>query len=124
VRSDIPSPSESRVLIGNTPLYLREAGRGHPLIVLHGGPDFDHSYLLPDLDQLADEFWLIYYDQRGRGQSAEEVQPTDITLTSDIDDVRAVMETSSCLQQGCWAIRGARCSPWNSRLDTPGAYLN
>ena len=37
------------------------------MIVLHGGPDFDISYLLPELDRLSDKFHLIYYDQRGRG---------------------------------------------------------
>jgi pimeloyl-ACP methyl ester carboxylesterase len=29
------------------------------MIVLHGGPDFDHGYLLPDLDRFADAFRLI-----------------------------------------------------------------
>jgi proline iminopeptidase len=62
------------------------------VIVLHGGPDFDHSYLLPDLDRLADEFRLIYYDQRGRGRSVDGVQPEDVTLTSDLDDLDAVRQ--------------------------------
>ena len=44
--------------------------RGQPVIVLHGGPDFDQSYLLPEMDRLSDSFRLIYYDQRGRGKSA------------------------------------------------------
>jgi proline iminopeptidase len=62
------------------------------MIVLHGGPDFDHSYLLPDLDRLADAFRLIYYDQRGRGRSLDGVQPEDVTLTSDLDDLDAVRQ--------------------------------
>ena len=37
---------------------MREIGRGQPLIVLHGGPDFDTGYLLPELDQWADAFRL------------------------------------------------------------------
>jgi proline iminopeptidase len=45
---------ESRIPIGKASLYSREVGRGQPIIVLHGGPDFDHAYLLPDLDRLAD----------------------------------------------------------------------
>jgi hypothetical protein len=32
-------------------LYYREVGQGRPIIVLHGGPDFDHTYLLPELRQ-------------------------------------------------------------------------
>src|SRR5258707_15714328 len=81
------APRESRIPVGKASLYCREIGRGQPIIVLHGGPDFDHGYLLPELDRLADAFRLIYYDQRGRGKSADHVQPEDVTLTSDVDDL-------------------------------------
>jgi proline iminopeptidase len=62
----VTGQTESRVPIGKASLYCREIGRGQPVIVLHGGPDFDSAYLLPELDRLADGFRLIYYDQRGR----------------------------------------------------------
>jgi proline iminopeptidase len=87
-----PVPRESRISVGRTSLYSREIGRGQSIIVLHGGPDFDHSYLLPDLDLLADGFRLIYYDQRGRGKSADNVLPEEVTLASDVDDVDKVRE--------------------------------
>jgi proline iminopeptidase len=83
-------PSESRIKTGNSSLYVRVIGNGQPVIVLHGGPDFDHRYLLPDLDQLKDKFRLIYYDQRGRGKSAENVRPEDVTLGSDLADIDTV----------------------------------
>ena len=76
-------PRESRIPVGNAELYSREVGEGKAIIVLHGGPDFDHSYLLPELDRLSDSYHLIYYDQRGRGRSAECVKPEDVTLASD-----------------------------------------
>lgn len=44
------------------------------------------------MDRLADGFRLIYYDQRGRGRSAEGVDLEEVTLASDIqdlDDLRA-----------------------------------
>lgn len=85
-------PRESRIPIGKLSLYAREIGRGRPLIVLHGGPDFDHGYLLPDLDRLADAFRLIYYDQRGRGKSADGVRAADVTMASDIDDLDKVRQ--------------------------------
>jgi proline iminopeptidase len=85
-------PSERRIPVGSTSLYARAIGRGQPAIVLHGGPDFDHGYLLPDLDRLKDAFRLIYYDQRGRGRSADHVRPHDVTLTSDVDDLDKVRE--------------------------------
>jgi proline iminopeptidase len=81
-----------RIPVGSALLYARVAGRGRPVIVLHGGPDFDHSYLLPDLDQFGDEFRLIYYDQRGRGRSADNVRPEDVTLASDLDDLDKVRQ--------------------------------
>lgn len=83
---------ESRILIGKSSLYLREIGRGQPIIVLHGGPDFDHRYLLPDMDRLATAYRLIYYDQRGRGRSGEHVRPEDVTLVSEIEDLDKVRE--------------------------------
>ena len=82
--------TESRVAVDNTSLYVRVAGRGQPMIVLHGGPDFDTAYLLPELDQLTDAYRLIYYDQRGRGKSAEGVRPEEVTLASDLADLGAI----------------------------------
>jgi proline iminopeptidase len=82
--------SEVRVPAGNASLYVRDVGSGRPLIVLHGGPDFDHAYLRPELDDLADGYRLVYYDQRGRGKSAENVRPVDVTLASDLDDLDTV----------------------------------
>ena len=73
-------------------LYAREIGRGEPVIVLHGGPDFDSSYLLPDMDRLANGFRLIYYDQRGRGKSAGGVRPEDVTLASDLEDLDKIRQ--------------------------------
>lgn len=69
------APRESRIPVGKASLYSREIGRGQPIIVLHGGPDFDHGYLLPGLDRLADAFRLIYYDQRGREDPAIMCSP-------------------------------------------------
>jgi proline iminopeptidase len=103
------APRETRIPVGKTSLYAREVGQGPPIIVLHGGPDFDHGYLLPDLDRLADAFRLIYYDQRGRGRSAEHVQAEDVTLTSDVDDLDNVrqhfqLESSALLGHSWGAV--------------------
>jgi proline iminopeptidase len=84
--------SEARIPVGSASLYTRVIGYGRAVIVLHGGPDFDHGYLLPELDQLADAYRLIYYDQRGRGKSAEHVRPEDVTLASDVDDLDSVRQ--------------------------------
>ncbi|MGE5813395.1 MAG: alpha/beta fold hydrolase [Acidobacteriota bacterium] len=86
------APSESRIPVGSASLYVRTIGQGEPTIVLHGGPDFDHGYLLPDLDRLKDAFRLIYYDQRGRGRSAEHVRPEEVTLSSDLEDLEELRQ--------------------------------
>jgi proline iminopeptidase len=59
-------------------------------VAIHGGPDFDHAYFLPELDRLANSCRLIYYAQRGRGASAGDVRPEDVTLASEIEDLDAL----------------------------------
>ena len=83
-------PRHGHIQVDNTRMYFRDVGEGHPIIVLHGGPDFDHNYLLPEMDSLAASFRVIYYDQRGRGRSAEGVSPGDVGLSSEMDDLDAV----------------------------------
>lgn len=87
---DRRTPHEDLVRSDQAQLYVREIGAGRPIIVIHGGPDFDHCYLLPEMDRLADAFRLIYYDQRGRGRSARGVRPGDVTIRSEIEDVESV----------------------------------
>lgn len=74
-------------------LFVREVGQGEgygpPIVVLHGGPDFDHTYLLPDLDRLSAAYRLIYYDQRCRGQSRGDWQA--VTLQTEVEDLDAVL---------------------------------
>ena len=64
------SPTEGLREINGTKLFVREIGKGEPLIIIHGGPGLNHSYFLPHLDALSKSFKLIYYDQRACGQSA------------------------------------------------------
>jgi proline iminopeptidase len=92
VASTIRQPHEAHIPVEGAELYVREIGQGPAIIVLHGGPDFDHSYLVPELDRLSDSYHLIYYDQRGRGRSADHVHPEDVTLASDLSDLDKVRE--------------------------------
>ena len=79
--------SERFLTVPGAQVYVREVGTGSPLFALHGGPDFNHNYLLPELDVLAPPFRVIYYDQRGRGKSSEGVSPSDVSLDSELDDL-------------------------------------
>ena len=72
-------------------LYGREVGDGDPtIVVVHGGPDFDHGYMLPEMDALAASFRLVYYDQRGRGRSTLACKPDSVTIQSEVDDLDAI----------------------------------
>ena len=65
---------------------------GLPLIVLHGGPGLDHTHLRPWLDPLADEFRVLYVDERGQGQS-EHVDPATLSLEVFARDVDLLAES-------------------------------
>jgi len=84
---DSSTPREGFVPVDGAELYFREVGRGRPIIVLHGGPDFSHSYLLPEMDRFSDSYRLIYYDQRGRGRSGAGVEPEDVTIELEMEDL-------------------------------------
>src|SRR5258707_14733160 len=74
MRNSLPSDQyasrEGYASVEKANLFYREVGQGRPILIIHGGPDFDHTYLLPDMDRLSDAYHLIYYDLRGRGKSA------------------------------------------------------
>lgn len=57
------------------------------LIVMHGGPGFDHASMRPYFDRFADTHQVIYLDHRGNGRSTGE-RPT-WTLAQWGDDIAA-----------------------------------
>jgi proline iminopeptidase len=90
--SESPASREDFVAVKNAELYTRELGQGRPIIVIHGGPDFDHTYLLPDMDRLSDSYRLIYYDQRGRGRSRGELRLEEISIEQTIEDLEGLQD--------------------------------
>jgi len=58
------------------------------LVLLHGGPGFDHSSFKPDLAPLADVAQLVYLDHRSQGRS-DRTSPECWTLDHWADDVKA-----------------------------------
>jgi pimeloyl-ACP methyl ester carboxylesterase len=58
------------------------------LLLLHGGPGFDHSIYKPAYSALADIAQIIYLDHRGNGRSEDGPQAA-WTLAQWGDDVRA-----------------------------------
>ena len=60
------------------------------LIVVHGGPGWDYRGLLP-LKDLSDEYYVVFYDQRGTGLSPR-VDPKELSLESSIGDLDSIID--------------------------------
>src|SRR5579859_1189536 len=68
-----------RIHVNGTELYFEVVGgelepaenfRQRPtMVILHGGPGFDHTYLRPWLDPVSETAQLLYVDLRGCGRS-------------------------------------------------------
>ncbi|HEX7639572.1 MAG TPA: alpha/beta hydrolase [Burkholderiaceae bacterium] len=56
------------------------------LLLLHGGPGFDHAGFKPFFSRLADVAQVVYYDHRGHGRS-DRRPPGEWTLDTFADDV-------------------------------------
>lgn len=90
----IPPPRESGFTTA-TPVPLYHATWGQPggdrLLVLHGGPGAHLDYLLPQMLELATGgHELLFYDQRGGGQSKTDDR-APIGWREHVDDLVAVI---------------------------------
>jgi proline iminopeptidase len=130
---DIPPPRASGFTT-TTPVPLYWCAYGTPgarrLLVLHGGPGADHRYLLPQMLELARDYELVFYDQRGGGQSRTD-DPTPITWETHAADLAAVVAELSLdplevvgyswggLLAMLYAVSAARGSVPGSRFPVP-----
>lgn len=65
------------------PTQVVEAGEGKRIIFFHGGPGFDHLYLVPHFAFLADRFKLTYFDQLACGKTHAPTQPVTLELAAE-----------------------------------------
>lgn len=69
--------------VGDVTLFVREFGKRSDkpsLVVMHGGPDVGHGYLVPGFEPLARDHHIVLFDFRGCGRStrglpADALQP-------------------------------------------------
>lgn len=59
------------------------------VVVVHGGPGGDYGYLL-HLHELTDDYFVVFYDQRGAGLSPR-VAAVELTLQSSVDDLHRII---------------------------------
>lgn len=81
---------ETVIQVQDAKLFCRTIGKGQPLIVIHGGPGLSQDYLLPQMYKHAENHFVIFYDQRGCGQSTGEISPETMTLKMFIDDLESI----------------------------------
>src|SRR3954469_26057853 len=91
-----------RITVNGTKLFFDVEGaklvadgdtmRERPTVVLlHGGPGFDHSNFKPAFSRLAGVAQLVYVDHRGNGRSDRD-DPADWTLDNWADDVKGLCD--------------------------------
>ena len=91
--SPIPPPAASgHTTTTGVPLFWCAYGpeSAKQVLVLHGGPGAHHDYLLPQFLRLAREHRLIFYDQRGGGQS-RETGPEAVSWQHHVQDLLHVV---------------------------------
>jgi pimeloyl-ACP methyl ester carboxylesterase len=105
-------------------LFVQELGNGFPLIVLHGGPGMDHTMFRPYLDPLAEDFRVLYVDQRGQGRS-ERVDPATLTLEVFARDIDLLAEALGLDEHAVLGHSfGAIVTTWHAvNLGTATAYV-
>lgn len=92
-----------RLAINDTELYFDVDGaalvpdgpamRERPaVLLLHGGPGFDHAYFKPSPSALTEAAQLVYLDQRGQGRSAR-LPVESCTIEQMADDAASFCHT-------------------------------
>ena len=85
--------SQTGYITGSPKLAIWELGNSNEtIVILHGGPAVEHSYLRPEWDTLATVSRIFYYDQRGCGKS-DSAQ--SYTWIDHVQDLKRIKETIS-----------------------------
>jgi haloacetate dehalogenase len=113
---------EARIDTGETTIYLRRAGRGPPLLLLHGFPE-THLMWRGIAPALASEFTVVCADLRGHGRSACPASDTDHASYSKRALARDMLRVMEILGFGAFSVaghdRGGRVA-YRLALDHPG----
>ncbi len=90
---------EGLVDLNHIQLFVRQFGQSGPdIIVIHGGPDWDHSYLLPITQYLEKISKLTFFDIRGCGRSDCPELIADLTKDAIVEDIASLMKNLNISQ--------------------------
>lgn len=87
---DINDPNGILIDLNGTQLFVHVIGTGEPMIIIHGGPVLDHSYMLKRFGPLAEDHTLYFYDQRLSGRSSAKVDTSNVNMNIFIEDIEAL----------------------------------
>lgn len=87
---------EQLVQIGEVTLFVRELGERQTvrpsIVVMHGGPDIGHSYLMPGFEPLADDHHIVLFDFRGCGRSSRDLPEEKLQPEFVVEDTYALIQ--------------------------------
>jgi len=72
-------------------LYIRQIGEGEVIVFLHGGPGSEHRFFLPHVLPLSEKFKLVFYDQRGCGNS-KQFNSNQYTMKSEVEALESIRQ--------------------------------
>jgi len=76
-----------RGAVADGTLYCETQGAGTPIVLLSGGPGCSHHYFHPSFSRAASFAQVIYYDQRGTGQSDPDPTGERYALRQAVEDL-------------------------------------
>lgn len=82
--------AHQRISLENVSLHLRYAGNGPPVLLVHGNPQFSHTWRIIG-PLLAENYTVVAVDNRGAGDSS---LPPDgnYTVMASAEDLKCVMD--------------------------------
>ncbi|HEY9333228.1 MAG TPA: alpha/beta hydrolase [Kribbella sp.] len=86
---------DSLVDVGGVTLFVRELGRrgdGPSVVVMHGGPDVGHGYLVPGFEPLARDHHVVLFDFRGCGRSSRGLPDDDLQPEYVVQDTHRLID--------------------------------
>jgi proline iminopeptidase len=87
-----PAVTAGTLSVFEAELFYQTIGDGQPVVVLHGGPGLDHTYLRPWFEPLAKTHQVIFYDQRGLGGSRAQLNISSISMSRYLTDLDRIRE--------------------------------
>ena len=93
---------KKKVNIGDCNLYCEIEGKGVPIVLVSGGPGTSHHIFHPYFSKAKDFAQIIYYDQRGVGQS-DYVKGMGYIIDQAVEDLEALRKQ---LKVDKWIVLG------------------